>query len=98
MLERKGLDLLGHRAQKRAAVLAIDLPVGLEFLKVLSDGGLRNAEGCAQVANPRAAFFLQPGKDFHAARFGEEPIEVGIQPDRPDRRASPFLKPWRSNV
>ena len=80
VLERQRLDLPRHRAQERAAVLAVDVPVGLEPLQVLPDRCFGNAEGRAEIANPRAAFLLQPVEDLHPARLGEQSVQVGIQP------------------
>ena len=67
------LNLLRQGAEKRTAVLTVDMSVALELLEVLPDRGLRNPERNSQVANARAAFFLEPGQDLHAARFGEQP-------------------------
>ena len=78
MLKRQGLDLFRHRAQERAAVLPVDVSVGLEFFEVLPDGRLGDAEGGAEIANPRASFLLQPIEDLHPPRLGEQPVEVGI--------------------
>ena len=68
----------GIAAEERAAVLAVDVAVGLELFEVLPDGRLGDPEGRAEIAHPRAALLLQPIEDLHSPRLGEQPVEVRV--------------------
>ena len=53
-------------------MLAGNVPVGLEPVEILPDGGLGDVEGIGQVANPGAALFLDPFEDLAPPRLGQQ--------------------------
>ena len=77
VLQRHGANLLLHRLEVGAAVLAQHVAILFEALEILADSRLGNAEGGRQLAHPRTAFLLQPFENLHAPGLGEQTGEGG---------------------
>ena len=58
-------------------MLAIDMSVALQLVQILPDRRFRHPDHHSE-ARTRAAFFLEPVQDLHAARLDKPPVEIAM--------------------